>query len=80
MTLDRARQEEISAYMLGTCKSESEAAEAFDVTEDDVLEAVVEGEVDRCATCAWWFETHELHVDDSGELACDGCDDNEEDE
>lgn len=63
----------INSYLAGSCNSEHDAAEQFDVTEDEVLQAVSDfEEIERCTTCSWWCELDEL-VLQSDEYTCLDC-------
>lgn len=65
--------DEIIEYLRGTCKSESEAADAFGISEDEVLDAVVNtDEIERCDGCSWWYEKEEL-VEVDAENLCNDC-------
>lgn len=65
--------QEIADYMLGTCNSTSSAEQMFNVSEDIVLEACTEHEVELCDDCGWWCELHELDDGEEGTLVCIDC-------
>ncbi len=73
---DLAKQ--IAEFMVGTCNTESRAAEAFDIDEDRVTDALVAELVSCCAACGWW-EREEDMVDEGGEMVCTDCAAPEED-
>ena len=55
---------EVCHYLLGTCKAEYHAAEAFNMEPEEVLDRIVEcGEIECCEGCNWWFEVCELDED-----------------
>lgn len=57
--LDPKLANEIAEYANGTCKSEAEIAEAFSdrgVTDDQIMDACIAHEVERCGLCDWWDE------------------------
>lgn len=61
--------QEVSEYLMGTCKSKDEAALHFDIPANDVSQAVAYAdEIELCITCGWWFETWELE-----DYQCPGC-------
>jgi len=64
---------DVADYALGTCNSEAEIAEHFDIEEEDVIDLLLDANVERCPGCDWWHEAGEL-VNDDGELVgCDQC-------
>ncbi len=68
-------QQDIAEFLIGTCKAECDAVHAFeehDVTDEDVLDAIIATEIDLCALCGWWHEGFELEVVDD-DLVCDEC-------
>jgi hypothetical protein len=56
----------------GTCKSESELADKFEVDEDQVIEACLDFGIERCMGCGWWCESGELEEVDN-EFYCGDC-------
>jgi hypothetical protein len=57
MAVDPKLAGEIAYYLNGSCQSEDDAAETFNVTTDEVLEAATIGEIERCGLCGWWDES-----------------------
>lgn len=55
--MDTKLAADIAYYLNGSSHSEHDAAEAFSVTVDEVLEAAKIGEVERCGICDWWDES-----------------------
>jgi hypothetical protein len=71
LTLEQ--KQKISEAVAGTCMGEHEMADEFDCDYDDILDAIVEiGEVERCTTCGWWCEIHELELVND-EHTCQEC-------
>ena len=59
----------ICEEITGTCLSEQQIAQRYEVDEEEFLDRVNDYEVERCDACGWWSEINEL--DD--ELVCDDC-------
>lgn len=73
MMLTLEQKQEISDTANGTSLSECGLAEIFDCTDDEVLDAIVEiNEIERCTTCDWWCELHELELIND-EHTCEDC-------
>jgi hypothetical protein len=55
--------ERIASSLLGTCNSIEMLLESMDIEDYDVEEiedAILDFQVERCSGCGWWFECHEL--------------------
>lgn len=61
--------DEIYGYAQGSCKSEHEIADAFDISVDEVFKAMSTLELEWCATCGWICEFCEFSDGDT----CDDC-------
>lgn len=61
--------DEIYQYLLGSCKSEFDAAEAFGVDAESILSITSQLDIERCETCSWWCETGELDEENN----CEDC-------
>lgn len=59
----------IADFANGTCHSESELAEIFNVTEDEIAKAAEISQIERCQQCDWWDESGA--IDEDG--ICDDC-------
>lgn len=62
--------------VLGTCWSEAEIADRFDIDIDDVTEKLLDENIELCPMCGWWHESGELtDVDDPDDetIACPDC-------
>jgi hypothetical protein len=55
--MDAKLAADIAYYLNGSSHTEHEAAEAFGVTDEDVLRAAATGEIERCGICDWWDES-----------------------
>jgi hypothetical protein len=70
---------EVSAYLVGSCNSLSQALETLELPaelEDDVkFCAALDAEVFCCSDCGWWSSDDELH-DEDGDQLCHDCADN----
>jgi len=67
--------EKVADYLEGTCKPIESAIDKFNLNcePDDVEEAMLDENLERCHYCDWWMESSEL-VDESGEVVgCDQC-------
>lgn len=53
--------------IIGTCMTNSEIAEKFGISEDDVEDYLLNYNVERCSGCGWWFESGELTPDEDTE-------------
>ena len=69
MALSKA---EIAEHMSGTCLSAFEGAQQMGITEDEVLEACAEHEVQQCHICDWWQEPGEWGTLGS-DVICEDC-------
>lgn len=66
-------KEKIKQYLIGTCNTIADAEDAFDLDYDSIVDAL-DGEVELCNTCDWWFEVYELSIDDNAhDHICDDC-------
>lgn len=66
--------EEIKHYLLGTCNTDYQAAEIFGISEEEVLDAVIESEIECCSCCGWWYESYEMNDSQNGsDLICTEC-------
>lgn len=78
MSLQDATFAHIAEYLLGTCVSAEDAAEAFEVTLDDVLAAATDQDIFLCDVCGWWCERSEQsdgeYTESSGDEVCQDCD------
>jgi hypothetical protein len=67
---------EIADYAQGTCKSDHEVAETFELSEADadrLHEKLNDLDIHLCQTCGWWVETGELAETNDGEDRCNDC-------
>lgn len=64
---------EIVDYLVGTCKTETEAANVFSVTVDTVMRACSEEGIEMCAECGWWCDSSEIEENEYGEMVCMDC-------
>lgn len=61
-----------AADFQGTCDTDFTIARKFGIPEEDVVEAMLDHEIERCKGCAWWMETNEL--EDDGDVGfCEQC-------
>lgn len=73
MTLTNEQQHEIVEYLNGTVKTESDAAQQFNVTEEDVMEAITTLDmIENCVACGAWCEICEMS-EDTDEPTCLSC-------
>jgi len=63
-TLTPEIAQDICEYTRGTCKSEGEIAQAFDLTEDEVLSVLADAGIEVCEVCGWWVAEDELAESD----------------
>lgn len=63
----------IIKYLEGTSKSEDDAAEKFGITEERVLEIMLDANLERCPSCDYWVECGELVDEDGEDQVCDSC-------
>lgn len=68
MLLDRKK---IIEEVYGTCKSEVEIAEKFEMYPEEVLEILSEENIERCLGCDWWYDSFELVDDEYDEFSTD---------
>lgn len=60
---DEKIADQINDYLLGTCNTEFDAAEAFGVESEKILDIVENLDIELCEVCSWWCETHEIDSD-----------------
>jgi hypothetical protein len=64
---------EVQAFE-GTCCSDFYIAESLDLSEDQVLDLMLDADIERCGQCGWIFECCMLEFDDEvGEGFCEQC-------
>jgi hypothetical protein len=64
--------DDIAGEAQGTCKSEIEIAEMFNLSDrqaDRIHEELLDRDVQLCSNCGWWWETSEMF---DGEM-CNDC-------
>lgn len=77
--IDQKKIQEVAEYLLGTCKSLTEAIAAFslgDCIDECRLEAaLLEEDTELCVQCQWWHEVHQLKASEEhgGGLCCQCC-------
>ncbi len=64
--------EEIIEHVVGTCKADYDIARDFNLTEEEALEAMIQGEADWCNCCGWIYKMEDLDAY-SGDLLCYNC-------
>jgi hypothetical protein len=69
--------EDIKEYLLGTCNTDADAADVFGISEDRVLDLVIEAEIECCTCCGWWHEDWEMSDINGADLVCLDCFDEE---
>lgn len=73
MTFDADVVARVVSNLEGTCSKVEQIAEELGITEDDVLNIMLDEGYERCSVCDWWCETGEL-VDEYGNIVpCEGC-------
>jgi len=72
-------KDKVVEYLEGTCKGAYEAAEAFNIDEDEVNELIAD-DIFLCATCGWWCEMGEAREGPQGEDVCGDCSEDDDDE
>ena len=58
---------QVADYALGTCRSNAEIADRFDLDIDEVEEVLLDANIERCSLCGWWYESGELTPDEDTE-------------
>jgi len=75
--LTDVQREELAAEAQGTLLSEAQLLERSGlvdiITEDEVLEILLDEGVERCPECDWWVYSWELVDEDGNETACENC-------
>jgi hypothetical protein len=72
MTQKTTTAEDVKSYLLGSCNSEGNAEQVFDLSYEEVLDLIIEAEIECCSICGWWHEAFEMEDVDS-ELICQEC-------
>lgn len=64
MAIDELRLNQVSEYLLGTCKTLDDAIQAFDledeVSQEALEDALLNVDTEICVHCNWWHEVSEL--------------------
>lgn len=62
-------------YLEGTANTPYGAIVRFDLdmTEDEVIEAMLDRNLEPCPICGWWMESGELINDDLAVVGCQQC-------
>jgi hypothetical protein len=77
--LMKARAEVVANDLVGTCKSIHEVCE--DGEENDITFCQeLDDRVFCCTGCSWWSDVSDLGKDKNGELYCDECSPEDEDD
>lgn len=74
--------DEIKQYFIGSSNSTYSAIERFDLDTDDnnLEDALISANIERCPGCDWWYESHEL-VNAAGDVVgCSDCSPRDADE
>ncbi len=71
---------EIAYYLQGSCTSIAQAAETCEVSEETVLEAIVDAGMEMCTVCGWWADDGEYDFPDGSDCVCNECADEAEEE
>jgi hypothetical protein len=66
--------DKIHQDLLGTCESLSKYQDEYsEIETDDLEEALMEFNVERCAGCGWWYESGDLVDEDLNEETTGYC-------
>jgi len=68
MALLPSAQEEIVSTLLGTCRTATDLAAEYGVEEDEIERLAAQNGIERCVTCDWWCESHEIESEE-----CEDC-------
>lgn len=71
--LTREQEQEIAHALLGTCETGVFQAEEYEVELQDIEEACLNQNVERCPVCDWWCESSELIDEEGNVVGCDQC-------
>ncbi len=71
-TLDPKLINEIIEHVVGTCKADYDIANDFNITVEEVQDAMIDGEADWCNCCGWIYKMEYLDAY-SGDLLCYNC-------
>lgn len=75
--LTDVQKEDLALDAQGTLLSEAQLLERSGlvdiITEDEVLEILLDEGVERCPECDWWVYSWELVDEDGNETACENC-------
>lgn len=75
--LTDVQKEDLALDAQGTLLSEAQLLERSglgdDVSEDEVIEILLDEGVERCPECEWWVYSWELVDEDGKETVCENC-------
>lgn len=73
-SLTEEQKNNLVEYFEGSCNSayDFEHDEENPISEETVLEVLIEAETELCSACSWWCHQSEMELVD-GEPTCDQC-------